>query len=71
MFELWNQHGTKILGLVGILQTVIAGALTIEGLIDPADRKWFDFANLVLCAIVVRRGFSNSAQIDARQGGGS
>lgn len=69
MIELWNLHGTKILGVVGLIQTIVAGALSIPDLIPAASLKWWLLANLVLSSLVLKRGFDNSAAIAARREG--
>jgi hypothetical protein len=61
----WTYHGTKLLGLATtIVSSAIAANAAIpdgqEKLIAPGQMKWFILANLVLGALTVKRGFSNS-----------
>ncbi len=58
---LWKAHGTKVLGYVQAAQGVIAGFLAIQGLIPPAAVPYLAGLNVVLGAITVKRGFTNSA----------
>ncbi len=53
----WRSHGTKILGF---LTTVVAGLPMIEGLIDAADKPYWSAANLILGALTIQRGVTNS-----------
>ena len=62
LIKLWDDHGTKLLGVIVGVKDIIGLALTIEGLIPLAWLKWFMFANAVLGYFVVRRGFTNTAK---------
>ena len=54
----WVDHGTKWLGTV---QAIIAGLLTIDGLIPKEHFKYWAATNVVLGVLTLRRGFVNSA----------
>jgi hypothetical protein len=68
----WINHGTKLLGFAGV---VVSSALAANSVLPPdhplisvEQLKWFVFANLVLGALTVKRGFSNSkAQAETPQ----
>ena len=51
----WHEHGTKILGWTGNISTLLAGALTIDGLIPAEQLKYYLFGNLVLNTLVIKR----------------
>ena len=53
----WSAHGTKILGTA---QTIVAGLITVQGLIPPDHVPLWSAANIVLGALTINRGFSNS-----------
>jgi hypothetical protein len=55
--KLWTEHGTKILGTA---QTIVAGFITIPGLITPEMLPYWGAANVVLAAVTINRGFTNS-----------
>lgn len=57
LIEFWNGHGTKILGT---LQTIVAGLITIPGLITAAHLPYWGAANVILAALTINRGFTNS-----------
>lgn len=56
---LWDDHGTKVLGT---LATIVASLITIPGLIPEPHLKWWSAANVVLGALTVKRGYTNSAK---------
>lgn len=56
--EFWNGHGTKILGTTAV---IVNGLLLIPDLIAPGHSKYWQAANVVLGALTVNRGFTNSA----------
>jgi hypothetical protein len=53
----WTQHGTKILGT---LQTIVAGLVTIPSLIHAEHLPYWGAANIILGALTINRGFTNS-----------
>jgi len=55
----WTSHGTKILGTVG---AIIPGLLGIDGLVPSTQTKYWLAAGVVIGALTVGRGFSNSKQ---------
>lgn len=57
LLAFWNGHGTKILGT---MQTIVAGFITIPGLITPDNLPYWGAANVVLAAFTINRGFTNT-----------
>lgn len=63
--QTWIDHGTKLLGLATI---VVSSALSANAMIQPGQSplippdhmKWFLLANVLLGALTVKRGFTNS-----------
>lgn len=55
----WRGHGTKALGTVA---AIIPGLLGIEGLIAAEHTKYWLAAGVVVGALTVQRGFTNSKQ---------
>lgn len=55
--QLWVLHGTKILGAG---QAIISGFVAISGLIPDAHMKYWLAANVVLGALTLQRGFTNT-----------
>lgn len=53
----WRSHGTKLLGSA---QTIVAGFITIPGLITPENLPYWGAANVVLAAFTINRGFTNT-----------
>lgn len=53
----WKEHGTKILGTA---QTIVAGFITIPGLITAENLPYWGAANVVLAALTINRGFTNT-----------
>lgn len=53
----YGAHGTKILGC---LTMVVAGLPQIDGLVASANKPYWAAANLILGAITVQRGVSNT-----------
>lgn len=53
----WRRHGTKVLGFFTI---VVAGLPEIDGLVDPSSRKYWAAANVILGAMTVQRGVTNT-----------
>ena len=62
MIRFWRDHGTKLLGALGTVQSIILAFMAIDGLIPGAQIKYWAAAGAVLGALTVRRGFVNSAQ---------
>jgi hypothetical protein len=54
---MWKSHGTKILGF---LTMVVAGLPQIEGLVASVDKPYWSAANLILGALTVQRGVTNT-----------
>lgn len=61
----WINHGTKVLGWATIIVSSALTANTVltpeQALISPGQLKWFVFANIVLGALTVKRGYTNSS----------
>ncbi|MDW8258598.1 MAG: hypothetical protein RML32_04070 [Gammaproteobacteria bacterium] len=57
LIDLWIHHGTKILGT---LATIVAGLVTIPGLIPDGHKPYWAAVNVILGALTVGRGFENS-----------
>jgi hypothetical protein len=57
----WKKDGTKMLGTVG---TIIPALLTIEGLIPKDHMKYWLAAGVVIGALTVRRGYTNTSRQD-------
>lgn len=57
MIQFWRDHGTKVLGSS---QAVISGFIAISGLIPPENVKYWLAANVVIGAMTVQRGFTNT-----------
>ena len=57
VIQLWNSHGTKILGTLAM---VVAGFPQIDGLVAPEHVKYWAAANLILGAMTVQRGITNT-----------
>lgn len=57
MIELWNNHGTKILGTA---QALLSAWLLIPDLFSPGWLKWAHAVNAALGVFTVQRGISNS-----------
>lgn len=57
LIAFWQGHGTKLLGT---LQTIVAGLITIPGLIEAADLPYWGAANVILAALTINRGFTNT-----------
>lgn len=55
----WRGHGTKILGG---LAAIIPGLLGIDQLIPASQTKYWLAAGVVIGALTIQRGFSNSKQ---------
>lgn len=54
----WKENGTKWLGT---LTSIVAGLQSIPGLIPTDDLKYWSAIGVILGAITVKRGFTNSA----------
>jgi len=69
---LWIKNGTKILGYVGGAQTLITGAMAIDGLIPRNHFKYYLLVNLVINVMTLKRGHTNTAVIkeELRKEGG-
>lgn len=57
LIQFWTAHGTKLLGTV---QTIVAGFIAIPGLITAANLPYWGAANVILAALTINRGFTNS-----------
>lgn len=57
ILKLYTSHGTKILGF---LTMVVAGLPEVEGLVEPGHRKYWTAANIIIGAITVQRGVTNT-----------
>lgn len=53
----WKAHGTKILGTAS---AIVGGLILVPELIPALHMKWWQAVNVVLGALTVRRGFTNS-----------
>lgn len=53
----YADHGTKILGTIG---AIIPGLLGIDGLVPATHTKYWLAAGVVIGALTVGRGFTNS-----------
>lgn len=58
LIAVWDQHGTKLLGYA---QAILAGWLLIPDLFPPGGIKYAQAAGVVLGALTVRRGYTNSS----------
>ncbi len=61
----WKAHGTKLLGAAA---TIVAGALVTPDLVPVKYVPYLHFANLLLGAVTVKRGFTNSKNQDPTGG---
>lgn len=57
ILRLWRAHGTKVLGF---LTTVVAGLPMIEGLVPATHKPYWSAANLILGALTIQRGVTNT-----------
>lgn len=57
LIAFWTNHGTKALGTAGL---IVSGLLVIPDLIPAAHMKWWLAANVIVDALTVRRGYTNS-----------
>lgn len=57
IIDFWIAHGTKVLGAA---QGIVAGLITVQGLIPPEHIPYWSAANIVLGVLTVQRGFTNS-----------
>lgn len=55
----WRSNGTKILGTIG---AIIPGLLGIQDLIPQAHVKWWLATGVIVGALTVKRGFTNTKQ---------
>lgn len=55
--SLWKRDGTKVLGT---LQIIVSGLPVIDGLIPVGNMKYWAAANVVLGALTIKRGYTNS-----------
>lgn len=58
LIDFYHLHGTKVLGT---LQAIIAGLLTIPNLFPPTAVPYVTAVSVVLGVLTVRRGFTNTA----------
>jgi hypothetical protein len=61
----WTSHGTKLLGFATtIVSSVLAAnAMIPQGqpaLVEPGQMRWLILANIILGALTVKRGFTNT-----------
>ena len=61
IIALWDSHGTKFLGTASV---IVSGLVLIPDLISPGHTKYWQAANVILGAVTVNRGFTNSARLD-------
>lgn len=54
----WRKNGTKWLGTV---TSIVAGLQTIPGLVPSDQLKYWSAAGVILGAVTIKRGFTNSA----------
>lgn len=57
VMNLWAGHGTKILGSATM---IVAGLPQIDGFVTDPHKKYWAAANLVLGAITIQRGVTNT-----------
>lgn len=57
----WKKDGTKMLGTVG---AIIPGLLAIDGLIPKGQQKYWLAALVVIGALTIKRGYTNSRAAD-------
>jgi hypothetical protein len=55
--RIWRGHGTKILGFAAM---IAAGFPQIDGLVAAGHVKYWAAANLILGALTVQRGVTNT-----------
>ncbi len=53
----WTDHGTKILGTLG---AVVGGLSVVPNLISSAHQPYWNAATVIIGALTVQRGFTNS-----------
>lgn len=61
----WHKDGTKMLGTLG---TILPGTLLIDGLVPPEMRKWVLLADLIIGAVTIKRGYTNTANTTTNPG---
>lgn len=64
LLAFWDEHGTKVLGVFGTVQSIIMALLAIPELIPPESVKYWAATGAVLGVLVIRRGYANSARTD-------
>jgi hypothetical protein len=57
LVSLYAAHGTKILGA---LTMIVAGLPQIDGLVLASHKPYWAAANLILGAVTIQRGVTNS-----------
>jgi hypothetical protein len=60
LIAFWTAHGTKVLGVLATIQSVILALLTVPELIPVEHVKWWAASGTVLGVLTTRRGFENS-----------
>lgn len=68
--KFWDNHGTKVLGVLGTVQSIIMALMAIPELIPASYVKYWAASGAVLGVLVYRRGFTNSARGDTGQDSG-
>lgn len=63
MFQFWYDHGTKILGGLGTVQSIILALMAIDGLIPHDQLKYWAATGAVLGVLTVKRGFTNTSRM--------
>lgn len=53
----WKDHGTKVLGTATM---IVSGLQEVAGLIPPEHKPFWAAAGVVLGALTLNRGFTNS-----------
>lgn len=57
ILKFWKGHGTKVLGFSTM---IVAGFPQIDGLVTAGHVKYWAAANVVLGAITIQRGVTNT-----------
>jgi hypothetical protein len=57
IWSIWVDHGTKVLGTLSV---IVSGLVLIPDLISPGHAKYWQAANVVLGALTINRGVTNS-----------
>ncbi len=57
LIAFWTGHGTKVLGFFTM---VVAGLPQIDGLVSDSHKPYWAAANVILGAITIQRGVTNT-----------